>query len=186
MVSSIALRISNVTQELTRRRTIPSAYLCDLEKRLFITFESPTGRLKRRRTIRSKQEYKSQYGKRKAQKMYLEILEDAPQIFVPFVLAVSPESCERFNLESFRKKADLRSKLDFKDDVLSTLQEIARKGKFDRNPLYQQLISSLFPNGLLVLLTVFLDVVNVIKLMSLRNLLRGPKPPIFGLTTRPT
>ncbi|KAL4766959.1 hypothetical protein BDW60DRAFT_201170 [Aspergillus nidulans var. acristatus] len=144
MVSPTCRRMSNIQQELNRRQTIPTDYHDTLEKRLAITFKPPPSRLERRKTRRDKKEYKLKYNTRKAQKVYVEILEDYPHIFVPFILSVSPDACQRLDLEEFRKSLDITGKVDLGDDAQAILDSIAKKIGFDQSRLYQRLRKSLF------------------------------------------
>ncbi|QSS51654.1 hypothetical protein I7I53_07026 [Histoplasma capsulatum var. duboisii H88] len=88
MVSSGSLRVFDVLRELNRRRTIPSSYQKILEERLIITLKPLATRLERSKTRRPKEEYQERYKEKKAQKVYSEILEDYPHIFIPFILAI--------------------------------------------------------------------------------------------------
>lgn len=144
MVFSRSLRVFDILQEINRRRTIPAFYREILEERLIITFK-PLGVQKRGKTPRSKEEYRVKYKEKKAQKVYLEILEDYPHIFIPFILAITPKGCERFNVTEFRQNHGLTEKIDLGDHVRATLESIARKRMFSQNPLFQLLIESVFP-----------------------------------------
>jgi hypothetical protein len=99
---------------------IPATYLETLKERLIITFKPPAGRSKRSKIPRSNREYRVRYRAKKAHQVYLEILEDYPHIYIPFILAVSPESCECFDLEEFRQKHDLSGTIKLKHDVKNT------------------------------------------------------------------
>lgn len=148
MVLSNTLRISNVQQELNRRCTIPTNYLSDLEERLSICFQCSAHRLKRDKKPRSREVYRHQYMMRKAQKAYLEILDDAPHLFIPFILAISPEACQRIKIQNIRKHPVWASQVRFKREVLAILQQIATKQKFEGSSLYERCLLFLFPHGL--------------------------------------
>ncbi|OJD28255.1 hypothetical protein ACJ73_00334 [Blastomyces percursus] len=144
MVSSGSLRVFDVLRELNRRRTIPLSYQKILEERLIITLKPLATRLERSKTRRPKEEYQERYKEKKAQKVYSEILEDYPHIFIPFILAIQPRACQRFDLEKFRQH-DLTDRIDLGNDVQAMLGSIAQKEGFNQNPLYKLLIESLFP-----------------------------------------
>ncbi|KAH2835848.1 hypothetical protein KXV85_005017 [Aspergillus fumigatus] len=148
MARSNYLRIFRVLEEINRRRTIPDIYHEALEDRLVITFTQPSGPLKRSKTRRPKKEYKLQYENTKAHRVYVEILEDYPQLFIPFILATPPKSCETFKLGGFREKHDLSAvKVDLRPDIRRTLDNIANRKGFNQNRRYRRLICTLFPSG---------------------------------------
>ena len=148
MVSSNFLCIFKVSQELNWCRTIPATYWNALKEHLSITFKPSAGRLKRGKTPCLKEDYRLHYKKKKAQKVYLEILEDYPHIYIPFILAIPPKSCEKFDLGVFRRNYDLTGKIDLRDDARTVLEDIATKEGFNQNRLYQLLMQSIFPRGL--------------------------------------
>lgn len=64
----------------------------------------------------------------------MEILEDYPQLFIPFILATPPKSCETFKLGEFREKYNLSTvKVDLRPNIWWTLDNIANRKGFNQN-----------------------------------------------------
>lgn len=144
MVRSNHLRFMNVLRELNRRETIPQVYLKDLEQRLVVTFKkSVPGRRIPNKARRSKEEYKLQYTAKKAQQIYVEVAEDLPYLYIPFILAISPKSCEKFDLGLFRRER-LTETVNLKDNIRLILEDIATRNEFDQDRLFRKLIRTLF------------------------------------------
>lgn len=148
MARSNYLRIFRVLEEINQHHTIPDIYHKALEDHLVITFTQPSGPLKQSKTHHPKKEYKLQYKNTKAHRVYVEILEDYPQLFIPFILATPPKSCETFKLGEFQEKHDLSAiKVDLKPNIQRTLDNITNRKGFNQNQRYQHLICTLFPSG---------------------------------------
>ncbi|KAL3413144.1 hypothetical protein V8F44DRAFT_662564 [Aspergillus fumigatus] len=148
MARSNYLRIFRVLEEINQRHTIPDIYHEALEDRLVITFTQPLGPLKQSKTHHPKKEYKLQYKNTNAHRVYMEILEDYPQLFIPFILATPPKSCKTFKLGEFQEKHNLSTvKVDLRPNIQQTLDNIANQKGFNQNQQYQHLICTLFPLG---------------------------------------
>lgn len=92
-----------IRRELTAAQAIPASYQSTLEERLPVAFRSfnRQSRLGRRRSSRQKYAY---FRQKKANKVYSDVLETDPFIFIPFLLAISPRACEKFDISSFREQ----------------------------------------------------------------------------------
>lgn len=134
MARSNYLRIFRVLEEINQRHTIPNIYYEALEDCLVITFTQPSGPLKQSKTCYLKKEYKLQYKNTNTHRVYVEILEDYPQLFIPFILATPPKSCETFKLGEFREKHDLSAvKVDLRPNIQQTLDNITNQKGFNQN-----------------------------------------------------
>lgn len=148
MARSNYLCIFRVLEEINRRHTIPDIYHEALEDRLVITFTQPSGPLKWSKTHHLKKKYKLQYKNTNVYRVYVEILEDYPQLFIPFILATPPKSCKTFKLGEFWEKHDLSAvKVDLRPDIRRTLDNIANWKGFNQNWQYRRLICTLFSSG---------------------------------------
>ncbi|KAI7972764.1 hypothetical protein EIK77_000082 [Talaromyces pinophilus] len=136
-------RLFNCLKEINRRQVIPALELPILEERLALTFRTPKT-VKPGKQRGSSTVYKRQYAENKGREVYLQILEEFPHLFIPFVLTFKPKACEKFNIAGFRSRDNLDITLNLKNDQKGLLEDVALKYGFDQNPLFLQLINLLF------------------------------------------
>lgn len=146
MASSKSSHIYEILGQLNRRQTIPSFHREALEERLVISCK-PLGRQQRRKVRRTQQEIRSHYKQRKAQKVYLEVLDEDPHVFLPFILAISPKACESFDISGFCQCHKKCKRIYLSNDAKTIFEDIAKRQKLDQSPHYKRLIEVLFPQG---------------------------------------
>lgn len=144
MAAAGVSRVYEILTDLNRRRAIPIIHQATLEERLVIVCK-PLDRLPRLKVPRPNLNVKSHYRQRRAQRVYLEVLDEDPCVFLAFILAISPRACESFDLRGFRQQHQKQSGTHLNDELKSTLDAIAEKQHFKQSPYYERLIESLFP-----------------------------------------
>lgn len=143
MTSRSISSISSVSDELNRRQTIPVSYQETLEQRLAIVFK-PVERQTRETTPRPIRDIRSHYKRKKAQRTYLDILDEDPHAFLPFILVVSPKACERFVVSSFYQGRGKQSRIHLKPQVMTFFRGIAEAHEFSHSRHYKRWIEILF------------------------------------------
>ncbi|PYH75398.1 hypothetical protein BO82DRAFT_388035 [Aspergillus uvarum CBS 121591] len=95
-------RIHEMFEQLSRVKSVPNDYVSLVEERLTLICRPPD-RLKRMERARPKKEYNLHDRLKRARRIYLEVLEVFPGIFLPFIMAVSPNSCRSWKTSDVRK-----------------------------------------------------------------------------------
>ncbi|KAI1370203.1 hypothetical protein F4677DRAFT_439044 [Hypoxylon crocopeplum] len=85
MTSRQLTHINELIEALARQQTIPPSHLATLEERLVIACKSRNRQL-RGIERRSRREIRYRYKQNKAQKVYLNVLDENPHLFLPFLL----------------------------------------------------------------------------------------------------
>ncbi|KAI1134809.1 hypothetical protein F5Y05DRAFT_416966 [Hypoxylon sp. FL0543] len=147
MTSYQLASIYEIRDQINRLRSIPTAYYKVLEDRLVIA----CGEFKRQdrsEKPRSLGQIKARHAQKKANEVYLRILDEDPQIFLPFIVAISTNaSCAGFDLKRFLELHDKRANLCLGTAGRATLQNIARRRGIESSIAFERLIQSLFPNA---------------------------------------
>ena len=146
MSSRRDLLFENVCKELSNGCTIPLLYQITFEEALAITCQDFSHRQSRSdKGPQSNIKGRSRYFHKKANSVYLRILEYDPHIFIPFVLAFTPRACEKFDVSTFCQKHPKGSRLTTisKEDVV----RIGNKLNIDEHPHFKILTSVLFTKG---------------------------------------
>jgi hypothetical protein len=144
-------RIETMIGLLNRRQSIPSEYESILEERLVLICKPPQ-RLNRKKEPRPKSEYRSHERLERARGIYMEVLESAPLIFVPFILVVSPNACRMWNASDIQELLRVRDAVRLGDGTRANLEEIARKRDINQTAVYKRLRGLLFGTIWLLLL----------------------------------
>jgi hypothetical protein len=131
---------------LNRDGTIPDYFRPTLEHRLAIAFR-PLARQSRRVEPRPRRQVREHFKHRKAQQIYLGILNEDHDFFIPFLLAVSPKVCESVDMDAFRRQTKEQVRIAFRVSTKTQLEEIATRLEFDQNMSFIKLIAWLFPKG---------------------------------------
>lgn len=134
-------RILKIAGELETSREIPATYREALEIRLAIAFGS-FKRRPRQRIPRTPKEKRHHYQQKKAQKIYLDVLEMDSYIFIPFILAISPRACETFDILGFRRQHKNLERIHITNKHF--LDEIAVAVGIDQVTDYKRLAERLF------------------------------------------
>lgn len=143
---SILSVISRTYDELQCSQKILFSYWGTLEQQLLIICK-PYGRLSRTRARRSKQEYMSHYRQKKAQGVYLKVLETYPHIFLPFLLAASPRACPGVDLVIFSQHLNKPPRPKFSRSIQSILEKTAKKVGIFESFNFRRLTELLFIQG---------------------------------------
>jgi hypothetical protein len=167
-------RLFDYLKEINRRQSIPASELGILEERLVLAFKPPKA-IKPRKERDSTSNYKLQHAKNKGRKTYLQIAEEFPHLFIPFILTFKPKACEKFNIEHFRSHDDLDATIDISNEVRDLLEGIAVKYGFHQEALFQQLISQLIKEKEKSISTLVL---------STHSAGRGPRSVTFSFIVR--
>lgn len=120
------------------------------EARLVITFgrlETPTRAVKRSENKVYLRKSKEQY----ARCVYLEILEEQPSLYLPFILAVSPAGCRGFHAFEFlqyynEQPIALPAIYELNNEARCYIRDISKKCHFEDNRGFMKLMSVLFPS----------------------------------------
>lgn len=146
MSSRRDLLFENICKELSNGCAIPLPYRITFQEALVITCQDFSHRQPRSdKGPQSSIESKSRYFQKKANSVYLRILEYDPHIFIPFVLAFPPRACEKFDVSTFCQKHPRGSRLTTirKEDVVG----IGKNLNIDEHPHFKILTSALFSKG---------------------------------------
>ncbi|KAF1994493.1 hypothetical protein P154DRAFT_527053 [Amniculicola lignicola CBS 123094] len=146
MTSRSLSDMSNINKELLRRRTVPASHRKILEERLAIAFK-PLERQTRETTPRPIRDVRRRYKRKKAQKVYLDILDEDPHAFLSFILAISPKACERFEVSSFFQSREKQSRIPLNISTRAILHNMAKEHEFSQSHHYQIWIDLLFPGS---------------------------------------
>ncbi|EXJ66021.1 uncharacterized protein A1O5_10635 [Cladophialophora psammophila CBS 110553] len=142
-MSSKLSQIDKVSKDLNRNKTVPFVYLRTLEDRLVLlcTF---FGRQPRSAERRPKKEVNAVYCCKKAQKVYFEVLETYPHVFLPFILAISPRSCLSFDLSQLGHYNSPPDGFHWSNNVKETFASIGQKREISEGTYYKKVIEVLF------------------------------------------
>ncbi|KAL2784140.1 hypothetical protein BJX66DRAFT_317156 [Aspergillus keveii] len=141
--TKILPRIDNMVDRLNHIQSIPSEYELILEDRLVLVCKPPQ-RLNRKKEPRSKSEYSAHARLKRARETYMEVLESAPSIFVPFILVVSPNACRTWKASEIRERLSVRDAVRLGDETRAKIEEIARKRDINQTAVYRRLRALLF------------------------------------------
>lgn len=144
MSQRLMSKVHNTSVEISQQRAIPSKLLTTLEEHLIITCTSYP-RQARGDSLRARRDVRSYYKQKRAQKIYLEILDNAPQIFLPFILTVTPKACEKIKAIDFYQMHSDSKRIDLRRGTKIIFEEIARKNDLNESPHYRKVIRVLFP-----------------------------------------
>ncbi|KAJ5640311.1 uncharacterized protein N7484_008173 [Penicillium longicatenatum] len=87
----------------------------------------------------------NRYRDRTAQRVYLTVLKECPDIFIAFILVVSPRYCIEFDLRTFRKQHKAKAKpIALFNDCESIFRRIAIEHSLEKSETFQILIKQLF------------------------------------------
>lgn len=128
---------------LSINQTIPSDSLELLGERLAIAF-APKVKEQRRNGRRRNLEYVAQHRRKIARKIYLEILEKDPNIFLPFILTVSPRACLSFDISSFLKRHQSQGRHFLRNNAEAILWGLAKKHDIDGSLHFRKLMREIF------------------------------------------
>lgn len=146
-------RYEQISKDLGRHREIPSRYHKDLEDRLAVAFKPQTPHLRQARgprqplrgTSRSR-ETRTRHKRKKAQIVYQYVSENAPHIFLPFILSTSPNACESFDPYHFCQSRKAEREVLLNNSVIRLFGSIAERHEFTQSPEYQNLVTKISPN----------------------------------------
>jgi hypothetical protein len=146
MSSQHSSRINKVLKDIGRRQTIPSNYRATLEKRLVIACK-PLTRQPRGKVRRSRSDILSHHKQKKANNVYLEVLDEDPHLFLPFILAISPSACGTFDASELCQRLKQEHPIQLRNDAKIVLDDIANENGIIGSPHYKKLIQDLFREG---------------------------------------
>ncbi|ORX99354.1 hypothetical protein BCR34DRAFT_495444, partial [Clohesyomyces aquaticus] len=110
-----------------------------LKKQLVIACK-PLTRQPRRKVRRSQSDILSHYKQKKANNVYLEVLNKDPHLFLPFILAISPSACRTFNASKLCQRLKQEHPIQLQNNAKIVLNNIANKNSIIRSPYYKKLI----------------------------------------------
>lgn len=150
-LSRITSKVDAIRAELIRCQKIPLIYEENLEEGLRITF-SFQKRLERRAEVRqTASDYKLRSTHKKANLVFLRVLDEIPQIYISFILAVAPLDCTSLDitplLQHYSSQSQKPKAIQFDADTERIIREISTKYKCDHNRHYQKLLDILYPQG---------------------------------------
>lgn len=138
-------RIYKLRDEINQLNSIPTTYHSLLEHRLNIAC-SQLERQDRGKETQSPKIYRTRHEEKRAHKLYLGVLDEDPQIFIPFLLIVKTNTvCARYKLEMFRQHHNQRVEIRLGNADKVLLEDIARRRRINGSPAFQKLIHALFP-----------------------------------------
>ncbi|KAI0837863.1 hypothetical protein F5Y06DRAFT_287694 [Hypoxylon sp. FL0890] len=150
MASYQLASIYEIRDRIKRFQSIQTTCYKVLEDRLVIA----CGKFKRqdrREKPRSPGQTKARHARKKAHEVYLHILDEDPQIFLPFLVAVSTDTgCVGLDLKRFFEFHDQRANLSPGTADRAILQDIARRRQIESTIAFKRLIRALFPTSMLL------------------------------------
>lgn len=138
--------IQDMVEQLNRRQSMLGDYESTLEERLVLVCNPPK-RLQRMKIPRRKSEYSSHDRLKRARKIYLEVLENFPLIFVPFILVVPPNACRTWKASEVQRHLKDCEGIHLSYETRANFDGIAKKRNIDQTAAYIRLRSLLFPTG---------------------------------------
>ncbi|KAH2362714.1 hypothetical protein KXV98_004797, partial [Aspergillus fumigatus] len=133
-----------MVKQLNRRQSMLGDYESTLEERLVLVCNPPK-RLQRMKIPRRKSEYSSHDRLKRARKIYLEVLENFPLIFVPFILVVPPNACRTWKASEVQRHLKDCEGIHLSYETRANFDGIAKKRNIDQTAAYIRLRSLLFP-----------------------------------------
>lgn len=132
-------------EDIIARQTIPATDIPILGKRLAIVCAIPPTQERGANGLKriENREYLARSRERRVREIYLEVLEKFPDIFLAFILTVSPKACRQFNVRSFLQQ-HTKQPLALCDDASLVLWRIATEHGIEKTARFQKLIKSLF------------------------------------------
>lgn len=150
-VSKIVSKIEDARTDLIRSQDIPFTYEENLEEGLRITFSSVEHHKRRRGVKQTDSDYKRRSSNKKAHLAYLKVLDEKPQIYISFILAVPPPDCYCLDINLLLRHYSSQNlqpeAIHFSLSAVKSIEEISAKHKCDQNRHYQKLLSILYPKG---------------------------------------
>jgi hypothetical protein len=77
----------------------------------------------------------------------LEILDEDPNIFLPFILQVSEKTCRTFNISRFIQQHQKESRIKLNTEAKDTLDDIAARNDILQARGYKKLVAFFFPQS---------------------------------------
>jgi hypothetical protein len=146
-MKSMLSKIEKVRGELSERTTIPLIYLPTLKERLVVAC-TLTNHRQRSTARRSRAVINSTYNRKQAQKVYLEVLDTTPQLFLPFLLAISPKATRSFDLSQLQQQGhSAPHQFHLSTSIKKLLETVAREQEINKSCYYEALLERLFPPG---------------------------------------
>lgn len=145
----IPQRICQVVGVLDQRQSIPSEYEPIFEERIVLIC-NPLERLPRKATPRPKAEYKAHDLLKKARKIYLEVLERFPLVFVPFILAVSPASCQTWKASEMWRDLQGCKATPLSNNIYNYMERLAIDRGIHQTAVYKRIKQLLYPKGMMM------------------------------------
>ncbi|KAF7623890.1 hypothetical protein F9C07_2143945 [Aspergillus flavus] len=142
----IPQRICQVVGVLDQRQSIPSEYEPIFEERIVLIC-NPLERLPRKATPRPKAEYKAHDLLKKARKIYLEVLERFPLVFVPFILAVSPASCQTWKASEMWRDLQGCKATPLSNNIYNYMERLAIDRGIHQTAVYKRIKQLLYPKA---------------------------------------
>lgn len=136
--------IRKTLSEITQRRDIPARLLNTLESHLIILCTTYHRQL-RSESSRARRDIKSRSRFKRAQTLYVDILDEAPHLFLPVILVVTPRACEKLKANKLRDIQTGDRPIELRQSVRNTFEEIAGRNGLEGSPHYRKLIKTLFP-----------------------------------------
>jgi hypothetical protein len=143
MATGHLARIEKISKDIEQHQTIPWKYRSTLKERLITMGKALPLRQSRRETRRPRKEIRQFYVQKRAQAVYLEVLDGAPQHFLPFILAVSPKDCEGFHALEFCQSHKDEHRSPLISNVKTLIEDIARDSGINQS-LHEKLVEQLF------------------------------------------
>jgi hypothetical protein len=145
MTSSI--QYEKISKYLSKNKAIPSDSLKVLEERLVIACEVRCQNTRRRKgDAHKRQAVRLKSVRKKAQQVYLKILQEAPHAFLPFILVSSQNACQAFATDEFCQKHMTDERLDLLKENKQVFEGIAMRHNMLRNSHYLKIVEILFPD----------------------------------------
>jgi hypothetical protein len=130
--------------EISQERDIPARLLDTLESQLVILCTTYRRQI-RSESSRARRDIKSRNRHKRAQALYVDILDEVPHLFLPVILVATPRACEKLRANEFRRIQTGDCHIELCQSVKKTFEEIAGRNGLEGSPRYRKLIRTLFP-----------------------------------------
>ncbi|KAF2023818.1 hypothetical protein EK21DRAFT_80062 [Setomelanomma holmii] len=130
--------------EISQQQSIPTRLLGTLESHLIILCTVHHRQL-RSDSSRARRDVRRYYKQKRAQALYMDMLDNAPHLFLPIILVATPKACEKFKARDFYGIRTDGRRIELRQDVKRTFEEIADKHGLKGSSHYNKLITILFP-----------------------------------------
>ena len=132
-------------EELKGLKAIRSRYHKNVEERLSLTCQTYERRHRHRSQHGRQKDISSRSREKRASQVYSTVLDENPNAFLPFLIAISPRTCRSFKVDKYCTKHIEQNKIVLTDDTRKVLEDMGSRRKISEHDLFKKFMNVLFP-----------------------------------------